>query len=73
MVSGGLALAAETKVDKDTHIYAHYHVRLKVGGTLSEDMGQKIRRPSAFQGLTKKEARTNNIPEGDFATNACTL
>eukprot|EP00972_Heterocapsa_arctica_P048391 7135111-Heterocapsa_arctica.AAC.1 len=30
-------------------------------------MGQRIRRPSAFQGLTKKEARTSNIPEGDFA------
>eukprot|EP00972_Heterocapsa_arctica_P086360 12728803-Heterocapsa_arctica.AAC.1 len=39
MVSGGLAIAAETKVDKDTHIYAHYPVQLKVGGKLSEDMG----------------------------------
>eukprot|EP00972_Heterocapsa_arctica_P084434 12436795-Heterocapsa_arctica.AAC.1 len=46
------------KVDNDTHIYAHYPGRLKVGGKLSEDMGQRIRRPSAFQGLTKKEART---------------
>eukprot|EP00972_Heterocapsa_arctica_P039450 5810086-Heterocapsa_arctica.AAC.1 len=45
MVSGGLALAAETKVDKDTHIYAHYPVQLKVRGKLSEDMGQRIRRP----------------------------
>eukprot|EP00972_Heterocapsa_arctica_P026553 3910208-Heterocapsa_arctica.AAC.1 len=34
MVSGGLALAAETKVDKDIHIYPHYHVILKVGGKL---------------------------------------
>eukprot|EP00972_Heterocapsa_arctica_P058650 8648058-Heterocapsa_arctica.AAC.1 len=39
MVSGGLAIAAETNVDKDTHIYAHYPVQLKVGGKLSEDMG----------------------------------
>eukprot|EP00972_Heterocapsa_arctica_P097738 14420539-Heterocapsa_arctica.AAC.1 len=68
MVSGGLALAAETKVDKDTPIYAHYPVRLKVGGSLIEDMGQRIRRPSAFQGPTKKGARTSNIPERDFAT-----
>eukprot|EP00972_Heterocapsa_arctica_P029224 4298092-Heterocapsa_arctica.AAC.1 len=29
MVSGGLALSAETKVDNDTHIYAHYPVILK--------------------------------------------
>eukprot|EP00972_Heterocapsa_arctica_P030923 4548143-Heterocapsa_arctica.AAC.1 len=45
MVSGGLALAAETEVDKDTQIYAHYPVQLKLGGKLSEDMGQRIRRP----------------------------
>eukprot|EP00972_Heterocapsa_arctica_P077660 11453891-Heterocapsa_arctica.AAC.1 len=45
MVSGGLALAAETKSDKDTQIYAHYPVQPKVGGKLSEDMGQRIRRP----------------------------
>eukprot|EP00972_Heterocapsa_arctica_P015101 2223506-Heterocapsa_arctica.AAC.1 len=31
-------------------------------------MGQRIRRPSAFQGLTKKEAKTGNVPEGDFVT-----
>eukprot|EP00972_Heterocapsa_arctica_P069683 10296295-Heterocapsa_arctica.AAC.1 len=68
MVSGGLALAAETKVDKVTQIYAHYLVQLKVGGKLSEDMGQRIRRPSAFQGLTKIEAKPGNILEGDFIT-----
>eukprot|EP00972_Heterocapsa_arctica_P012487 1834873-Heterocapsa_arctica.AAC.1 len=34
MVSGGLALAAETTVDNDIQIYAHYPVRLKVGGSL---------------------------------------
>eukprot|EP00972_Heterocapsa_arctica_P004047 601242-Heterocapsa_arctica.AAC.1 len=56
MVSGGLALAAETKVDQDTQIYARYPVRLRVGGILSEEMGQRIKRPMAFQGLTKKEA-----------------
>eukprot|EP00972_Heterocapsa_arctica_P012994 1908673-Heterocapsa_arctica.AAC.1 len=31
-------------------------------------MGQRIKRPMVLQGLTKKEARTGNIPEGDFAT-----
>eukprot|EP00972_Heterocapsa_arctica_P053990 7953620-Heterocapsa_arctica.AAC.1 len=31
MVSGGLALAAETKVDNDTQIRAHYPVQLKIG------------------------------------------
>eukprot|EP00972_Heterocapsa_arctica_P026825 3947421-Heterocapsa_arctica.AAC.1 len=45
MVSGGLALAAETKVYKDIQIYARYPVQFKVGGKLSEDMGQRIRRP----------------------------
>eukprot|EP00972_Heterocapsa_arctica_P083799 12349121-Heterocapsa_arctica.AAC.1 len=49
MVSGGLAIAAETRVDKDTLIFSHDPVQLKVGGTLSEDMGVRIRRPSAFQ------------------------
>eukprot|EP00972_Heterocapsa_arctica_P109071 16061668-Heterocapsa_arctica.AAC.1 len=65
MVSGGLALSADTKVDPDTPIYEYYPVRLRVGGILSEDMGQRIKRPMAFQGLAKKEARTGNIPEGD--------
>eukprot|EP00972_Heterocapsa_arctica_P019285 2846387-Heterocapsa_arctica.AAC.1 len=55
MVSGGLAIAAETKVDKDTHCYSHYPVQLKIGGRLSEDLGVRIRRASAFVGLTKKE------------------
>eukprot|EP00972_Heterocapsa_arctica_P079573 11725850-Heterocapsa_arctica.AAC.1 len=73
MVSGGLALAAETEVDHDKQIYVHYPVRLRVGGNLSEDMGQRIRRPSALQGLTKKKARTGNIPEGDFTTTEGTL
>eukprot|EP00972_Heterocapsa_arctica_P054008 7957038-Heterocapsa_arctica.AAC.1 len=31
-------------------------------------MGQRIRRPSAFQGLTKKEDKKGIIPEGDFTT-----
>eukprot|EP00972_Heterocapsa_arctica_P108402 15965921-Heterocapsa_arctica.AAC.1 len=57
MVSGGLAIAAETKVDKDTHIYSHCPVQLKIGGKLSEDLGVRIRRPSAFQGIAKKEAK----------------
>eukprot|EP00972_Heterocapsa_arctica_P065994 9737079-Heterocapsa_arctica.AAC.1 len=66
MVSGGLAIAAETRVDEDTQICSHYPVQLKVGGRLSEDMGGRIRRPSSFQGITKKEAKKGNIPEGDF-------
>eukprot|EP00972_Heterocapsa_arctica_P049671 7309236-Heterocapsa_arctica.AAC.1 len=68
MVSGGLAIAAETRVDKDTPIYSHYPVQFKLGGKLSEDMGVRIRRPSAFQGITQKEAKKGNIPEGDFKT-----
>eukprot|EP00972_Heterocapsa_arctica_P071557 10572366-Heterocapsa_arctica.AAC.1 len=38
-VCGGLASAAETKVDKDTQRYSHYPVQLKIGGRLSEDLG----------------------------------
>eukprot|EP00972_Heterocapsa_arctica_P000948 131907-Heterocapsa_arctica.AAC.1 len=37
MVSGGLAIAAETRVDKDT-TFLSLPVQLKVGGKLSEDM-----------------------------------
>eukprot|EP00972_Heterocapsa_arctica_P078853 11629237-Heterocapsa_arctica.AAC.1 len=63
MVSGGLALSAENKVEWDTQIYAHYPVSLRVGGNLSKDMGQRIRRPIAFQGLSRQEARTRETPE----------
>eukprot|EP00972_Heterocapsa_arctica_P040625 5987788-Heterocapsa_arctica.AAC.1 len=73
MVSGGLAIAAETRVDKDTQICSHYPVQLKIGGKLSEDMGVRIRRPSAFQGITKKEAKKGIIPEGDFQTRDGTI
>ncbi len=73
MVSGGLAIVAETRVDKDTQIYSHYPVQLKIGGTLSEDMGVRIRRPNAFQRITKKEAKKNSIPEGDFKTKEGTI
>eukprot|EP00972_Heterocapsa_arctica_P010038 1475298-Heterocapsa_arctica.AAC.1 len=31
-------------------------------------MGVRIRRPSACQGITKKEAKKGIIPEGDFQT-----
>eukprot|EP00972_Heterocapsa_arctica_P041869 6173934-Heterocapsa_arctica.AAC.1 len=48
MVSGGLAIAAETRVGEDTLIFSHYPAQLKVGGKLSEDMGVRIRRPSFF-------------------------
>eukprot|EP00972_Heterocapsa_arctica_P039110 5759141-Heterocapsa_arctica.AAC.1 len=73
MVSGGLAIAAETRVDKDTLIYSHYPVQLNIGGKLSQDMGVRIRRPSAFQGITKKEAKKGNTPEGDFNTKEGTI
>eukprot|EP00972_Heterocapsa_arctica_P016851 2488928-Heterocapsa_arctica.AAC.1 len=39
VVSGGLAIAAETRVDKYTQLFSHYPVQLKIGGKLSEDMG----------------------------------
>eukprot|EP00972_Heterocapsa_arctica_P066543 9819550-Heterocapsa_arctica.AAC.1 len=39
MVSGGLAIAAETNVDKDTPIFSHYPEQLKIGGRLSNDLG----------------------------------
>eukprot|EP00972_Heterocapsa_arctica_P041636 6138883-Heterocapsa_arctica.AAC.1 len=39
MVIGGLAIAAETRVDKDTQLFSHYPVQLKIEGKLSEDMG----------------------------------
>eukprot|EP00972_Heterocapsa_arctica_P041488 6117022-Heterocapsa_arctica.AAC.1 len=66
MVSGGLAIAAETTVDKDTQLFSHYPVQLTIGGKLSEDLGIRIRRPSAFLGITKTEAKKGSIPEGDF-------
>eukprot|EP00972_Heterocapsa_arctica_P062481 9210652-Heterocapsa_arctica.AAC.1 len=31
MVSGGLAIGAETSVDKDTQTHHHYPVKLKIG------------------------------------------
>eukprot|EP00972_Heterocapsa_arctica_P087382 12887987-Heterocapsa_arctica.AAC.1 len=68
MVSGGLAIEAATTVDKDTTLFSHYPVQLQIGGKLSEDLGVRIRRPSAFVGITKKEANTIIIPEGDFKT-----
>eukprot|EP00972_Heterocapsa_arctica_P033577 4942085-Heterocapsa_arctica.AAC.1 len=66
MASGGLALSAESKVESDTPIYAHNPVKRKVGGSLSKDMGRRIKRPMAFQGLTRKEAQHIYVPEGDF-------
>eukprot|EP00972_Heterocapsa_arctica_P009842 1448980-Heterocapsa_arctica.AAC.1 len=53
MVSGGLAIAAETNVDRHS--------------------GVRIRRASAFVGLTKKEAKKGAIPERDFKTKEGTL
>eukprot|EP00972_Heterocapsa_arctica_P041948 6186694-Heterocapsa_arctica.AAC.1 len=48
MVSGGVASAAATKVDKDTQLFSHNPAQLKIGGKLIEDLGVRIRRPSAF-------------------------
>eukprot|EP00972_Heterocapsa_arctica_P099312 14656435-Heterocapsa_arctica.AAC.1 len=39
MVSGGLAIAAETNVDPDTQICSHCPAQLKIGGRLSNDLG----------------------------------
>eukprot|EP00972_Heterocapsa_arctica_P075613 11154641-Heterocapsa_arctica.AAC.1 len=36
-------------------------------------MGVRIRRPSAFQAITKKEAKKGIIPEGDFQTKEGTI
>eukprot|EP00972_Heterocapsa_arctica_P027854 4096265-Heterocapsa_arctica.AAC.1 len=57
MVSGGLAIAAATQVETYTQLFSHYPAQLKIGGTLTEDLGVRIRRPSAFIGITKKEAK----------------
>eukprot|EP00972_Heterocapsa_arctica_P064796 9561334-Heterocapsa_arctica.AAC.1 len=73
MVSGGLAIAAETEVDKDTQLFSHYPVHLNIGGKPSEDLGVRIRRPSAFLGIAKKEAKKGIIPEGDFKTKEGTI
>eukprot|EP00972_Heterocapsa_arctica_P103983 15325398-Heterocapsa_arctica.AAC.1 len=44
MVSGGLAIGAETSVDNDTQIHAHYSVKLNIGGELSQDLGSRIKK-----------------------------
>ncbi len=73
MVSGGLAIAAETTVIKDTQIFSHYPVQLRIGGALSEDLGNRIRRPNVFAGMTKQEVKDFEFPEGDFKTKSGTL
>eukprot|EP00972_Heterocapsa_arctica_P112829 16434003-Heterocapsa_arctica.AAC.1 len=73
MVSGGLAIAAETNVDKDAQIYSLYPVQLKIGGRLSNDLGVRIRRANAFDGMTKKEVKKSIIPEGEFNATEGTL
>eukprot|EP00972_Heterocapsa_arctica_P088327 13025877-Heterocapsa_arctica.AAC.1 len=73
MLSGGLAIAAETNVDKDTQILFHYPVQLKIGGRLSEDLGSRIRRAKDFEGMTKKDVKKSVIPEGEFQTKEGTL
>eukprot|EP00972_Heterocapsa_arctica_P109501 16122544-Heterocapsa_arctica.AAC.1 len=62
MVSGGLA-----------QLLSHYPVQLNIGGKLSEDLGVRIRTPTAFIGITKKEAKKSIIPEGDFKTKDGTI
>eukprot|EP00972_Heterocapsa_arctica_P113683 16438496-Heterocapsa_arctica.AAC.1 len=73
MVSGGLAIAAATEVDRDTQLFSHYPVQLNKGGKLSEYLGVIIRRPSACVGITNKEAKKSIIPEGDFITKDGTI
>eukprot|EP00972_Heterocapsa_arctica_P019061 2813673-Heterocapsa_arctica.AAC.1 len=55
---GAATCHADSEVEGATHIYAHYPVILRVGGNPSKDMRERIRRPMALQGLTRKEART---------------
>eukprot|EP00972_Heterocapsa_arctica_P040637 5989682-Heterocapsa_arctica.AAC.1 len=57
----------------DAPIYAHYPAKLRIGGNLSKDMGELIKIPMAFQGLTRKEARTREVPECDFTKKEGTL
>eukprot|EP00972_Heterocapsa_arctica_P002577 377034-Heterocapsa_arctica.AAC.1 len=45
MVSGGLALSAESKVESDTPIHAHYPVKLRVGGSLNKIWGKELGDP----------------------------
>eukprot|EP00972_Heterocapsa_arctica_P012726 1869185-Heterocapsa_arctica.AAC.1 len=73
MVSGGLAIAAETNVDKGTSIYSHYPVQLNIGGRLSNDLGVRIIRANAFDGMTKQKVKKSVIPEGSFNTKEGTL
>ena len=54
LVSGSLAINAETHVDEDSIIHSHCPVYLKVGGKLSEDLGNRIRRPTEFKWKAKK-------------------
>eukprot|EP00972_Heterocapsa_arctica_P049469 7281431-Heterocapsa_arctica.AAC.1 len=65
MVSSGLANGAESKVEGDTAVAKHSPVRLQIGGKFSEGMGMRIRRPMAFQGMTRKEAKVHGVLEGD--------
>eukprot|EP00972_Heterocapsa_arctica_P001616 231040-Heterocapsa_arctica.AAC.1 len=48
MVSGGLAIAAETKEDKYTQLYSHYPVQLTIGGKLGEDLGGQNEETKCF-------------------------
>ena len=73
LVSGSLAINAETHVDEDSIIHSHCPVYLKIGGKLSEDLGSRIRRPTEFKGETKKEIKKWDIPEGDFETQNGTI
>eukprot|EP00972_Heterocapsa_arctica_P066083 9749366-Heterocapsa_arctica.AAC.1 len=66
MVSAGLANGAESKVESEAAVAKHKPVRLKIGGELREDMGMIIRRPMAFQGMTRKETKVYKVLEGDF-------
>ncbi len=49
LVSGSLAINAETHVEEDSIIHSHCPVYLKIGGKLSEDLGSRIRRPTELK------------------------
>eukprot|EP00972_Heterocapsa_arctica_P024268 3578059-Heterocapsa_arctica.AAC.1 len=39
---------------------------MTIRGKRSEDMGSRIKRPMAFQGMTRKEAKHNMPTDGNF-------
>jgi hypothetical protein len=66
LVCPELSNSAQALVNNDTHIQGHSPVRITIGGKLSEDMGSRIKRPTDFQGITRKEAKNNMPTDGKY-------